>query len=111
MNFAAFKKTAALIVALALISQPLCAARAEALALPGPLSRVAAFQNLDWLEIAAHLSAFTGISYWLCEGVREIYHGAKKLALFNILDFLLRRLPAPEWRLLPSPRPPDAYSI
>ena len=113
MNFTKSRKTAAIILALVLIFQPLCAAPAPAFELNAPDISVARdWDGSDWLELLAHFSAFTGLSYWIGSAVYEAYDAVRGLdVLWYFLSLLLRLLLIPHWYYEFAPEPPGAFSI
>lgn len=113
MNFTKSRKTAAIILALVLIFQPLCAAPAPAFELNAPdISVVRDWDGSDWLELLAHFSAFTGLSYWIGSAVCDAYSAVRGIEdLWDFLSLLLRHGLIPHWYYEFSPEPPGAFSI
>ena len=66
----------------------------------------------DWLELLAHFSAFTGLSYWIGSAVYEAYDAVRGLDdLWDFLSLLLRLGLIPHWYYELAPEPPGAFSI
>ncbi len=106
------KKTAAIILALLIIFQPLCAVQAPALCSGAPsVCALIDWDGEDWLGLLAHFSAFTGIAYWIYSGVAELYSGMKELEIWDFLSLLLREGLIPHWYYELAPEPPGAFSI
>ena len=104
MIFTKRRKIAAIILALALAFQPLCCAPA--------VSVVRDWDGSDWLELLAHFSAFTGLSYWIGSAVYEAYDAVRGLDdLWDFLSLLLRLGLIPHWYYELAPEPPGAFSI
>ena len=67
---------------------------------------------MDWLGLAAHVSAFAGIAYWIYSGVMEAYDAVSGLEdLWDFISLLLRLGLVPEWYYELAPEPPGAFSI
>lgn len=113
MIFTKRRKIAAIILALALAFQPLCCAPAPAFELNAPdVSVVRDWDGSDWLELLAHFSAFTGLSYWIGSAVYEAYDAVRGLDdLWDFLSLLLRHGLIPHWYYELAPEPPGAFSI
>lgn len=113
MIFWKHKKTAAIILALVIALQHLCAAPAPAFEFCAPdVSAMREWSASDWLGILAHFSAFTGLSYWIGSAVYEAYDAVSELdGLWDFLSMLLRLGLIPHWYYELAPEPPGAFSI
>ena len=107
-----YRKIAAIILALTLVLRPV-AAPAQAFADGAPsVCRVIDLGAVDWLGLAAHVSAFAGIAYWIYSGVMEAYDAVSGLEdLWDFISLLLRLGLVPEWYYELAPEPPGAFSI
>lgn len=113
MIFWKHKKTAAVILALVLAFQPLCVTPAPAFEFSAPdISAVREWSASDWLGVLAHLSAFTGLSYWIGSALYEAYDAVSGIDdLWDFLSLLLRLGAIPHWYYERTPEPPGAFSI
>ena len=113
MIFEKHKKTAAAILALALVFRLLCAAPSPAFGFSAPdISAVREWSAADWLGMCAHFSAFTGLLYCIGSAVYEAYGVVSGIdGLWDFLSLLLRLGLIPLWYYELAPKPPDAFSI
>ncbi len=108
--FTKYKKAAAIILALALILQPVCAARRAFAA--GPYSAAFSLKDVDWTELLAHFTAYSGMLRLIYSAVSDAVSDLKELGLLDVLSLLLRGAAVPEWfDGVKKEPPPGAFSI
>lgn len=104
-----YKKTAAVILALVLTLQPLCALRPSCAF--GTEAAQVSFSDIDWKALAAHFSAFSGLFYWIYSAVKDTADSIKALGIWDFLSFLHRSGIIPDIIEKIERDPPGAFSI